>query len=75
MQQSYDTQGDRVGLLRLSGASNIVKAIGIAPALLAAGTLMETIERYPVGGTMILTAYLAWLGHSIAIARFNRPRA
>lgn len=72
MQQSYDAQEGRVGLPRLSEARNLVKAIGIAPALLAAGTLMETIERYPTGGALVLTAYLAWLAHSIAIARVSR---
>jgi len=74
MQQSYNAQGDHRGPPRLSEARNIVKTIGVAPAILAAGTLMETIERNPTGGAVVFSAYLAWLAYSIGMARVSRTQ-
>lgn len=72
MKQSLDRQSEYFNLSRLPEVGNIVKTVGIAPVLLAAGTLMETIEQHPLGGVTVVTVYLAYLGHNIIVARSSR---
>lgn len=72
MQQSFDRQGERAGLPKLPEVRNIVKTASVAPALIAAGSLMESIERFPIGGAVVTAAYLAYLGHNIIVARSSK---